>query len=164
MCAEINPALLTGIFALSGVALSQATTATLSFLDKSHKRKVLLREKYEELSSCFLASFEMPQKLMIYQGSTEAIHPLTHQVYGNKMNMLALLYFPQLQEIIGHYIESYSSLCLVSFSFYDSNDNRPLGTQINQNQDYIKVSNEHISARDRLQDEIQRHSAMYTNV
>ncbi|HIJ90085.1 MAG: hypothetical protein OEV89_04890 [Desulfobulbaceae bacterium] len=164
MCAETSAAILAGTFALAGVALSISTSALLSLWDKNHKRKVLLREKYEELSYRFLASFEMPQKLMSYQGNKEEVLSLTHQKYGNQAHMLALLYFHQLQESTGQYIQTYSNLCVVSHSLYNPNNNLLLGEQVYDNPKYIAARNAHIAARDHLQEQIKKYATKYANV
>jgi hypothetical protein len=164
MCAETNTALLTGTFALAGVALSIATSALLSWWEKSHKRKVLLREKYEEFGFLFLSSFDMPQKLMNYQGNTGELLSQTHQIHGNKMYMLALLYSPELQKLVGEYIHSYSELCIVAHSLYDQKSELLLGEQIHNHPKYMTAAERHISARDSLQGEISEYAVKYATV
>lgn len=53
---EIIVAIIAASSALAGVTISAVIALCLSYFDKRHKKQVLLREKYEEMMSCFSAS------------------------------------------------------------------------------------------------------------
>lgn len=108
----------------------------------------------------FLDSMKLPSDLM-KATSTEAILSLTHQESANKAQMLAVVYFPPLQQSIGQYSDSYSELCLVVTSLYTPQDNRHLGMQVFDNPTYIEARNKHIAARDNMQDQIEFYAPTY---
>ena len=156
----IDPLLLPVLSALGGVALAQGVAMLQSWLERENKRQILLRTKYEELAIHFLTSLKLPQDLMMAR-STEAILETTLQTSGNQVHMLALVYFPLLQEATGQYIESYSSLCRTSAALYNSSDKLLLGEQIGRKPEYIAARNAYLSARNNLQDRIQQHAQKY---
>lgn len=146
--------------ALGGVALAQGVAMLQSWLDRRNKHEILLRTKYEELGAHFLDSMKLPHALM-QATSTEAILALTHQESANKARMLAVVYFPPLQQSIGQYSDSYSEICLVVTSLYNPQDKRHLGMQVFDNPEYVDARNKHIAARDFLQDQIEFHASTY---
>lgn len=152
--------LLPVLSALGGVALAQCVAMFQSWLDRKNKREILLRTKYEELGSHFLDSFKLPQALLMCASDEEAL-TVTHQTDGNKVHMLALVYFPLLRQATGKYVESYSELCKTAISLYNSKDKGVLGAQIFNKPEYIKASGAHIAARDYLRDQIETYSATY---
>jgi hypothetical protein len=145
---------LVGVIAAQGVAMLQ------SWLDRKHKREILLREKYEALGLHFLDSMKLPHELM-GATSAEAVLALTRQESANKAQMLALVYFPKLRQPIGQYSDSYSALCLAATSLYNPEDKRRLGAQVFDKPQYIDARNAHLAARDHLQDQIEMHSVIY---
>ena len=124
----IDPLLLPVLSALGGVALAQGVAMLQSWLDRKHKREILLRTKYEELGLHFLASMKLPGELLKCE-SHEATLEVVHQGDGNKIHMLALVYFPLLRQATGNYIQSYSALASTAIALYNPDDNRPLGKQ-----------------------------------
>lgn len=147
--------------ALSGVALAQGVVMLQSWLDRRNKREILHRTKYEELGLHFLASMQLPQKLMMCSSHEETL-TVTHQVDANKIHLLALVYFRLLQQATGQYIETYSALCETAISLYNPHDKRLLGEQVFSKPEYIATRrNKHVAARDYLQDQIEAHSGTY---
>ena len=149
------------LLVMSGVFISQMVAMLQSWLDRKHKRQILLRTKYEELGAHFLDSMKLPHALMKCT-STEDILETTLQASGNNAHLLALVYFPELLPATGRYIESYSALCLTATSFYNPQDKRHLGMQVFDKPEYIEARNNHMGARDHLQDQIEIHAPSYT--
>ena len=156
----IDPLLLPVLSALGGVALAQGVAMLQSWLDRKHKREILLRTKYEELGLHFLASMKLPGELLKCE-SHEATLEVVHQGDGNKIHMLALVYFPLLRQATGNYIQSYSALASTAIALYNPDDKRMLGTQGVGKQAYADARNAHVAARDFLQDTIELHAAKY---
>lgn len=146
--------------ALLGVLVAQLVAMIQARLERQHKREILLRTKYEELGMCFLASMKLPEALLLCETHEQTLTVL-HQTEANKAHLLALVYFPQLRQATGRYIESYSALCASSISLYDPQDKRVLGMQVFNRPEYIAARNAHLTARDGLQDQIQIHSVTY---
>ena len=103
---------------------------------------------------------KLPHALMTCT-STEDILVLTHQASGNNAHLLALLYFPLLRQATGQYIDSYSELLLTATSLHNLQDKKPLGMQVFDKPEYIKACNNHLSARDHLQEQIETHAPTY---
>src|SRR3990172_3960470 len=97
--------------ALGGVALAQGVAMFQSWLDRKNKREILLRTKYEELGLHFLDSMKLTNKMMLCASHEETLTVL-HQTDANQAHLLALVYFPLLQQATGRYIESYAALCM----------------------------------------------------
>ncbi len=148
------------LLALFGVLVSQLVSMIQSRLERQNRRDILLRTKYEELSDHFLDSMKLPHTLMTCVNTEQAL-ALTHQASGNKAHSLALLYFPLLRSATGQYIQSYATLCETSLSIYNPDDERVLGMQIFDKPEYIAARNNHLAARDALQDQIQKHAPTY---
>ena len=102
----------------------------------------------------------MPGALLLCATHEEAL-AVTHQEEGNKMHLLALVYFPLLRNATGKYIESYADLCEMAISLYNPDDNRPLGIQVVNNPQYRVASDTHFEAKGNLHDQIEKHSAVY---
>jgi hypothetical protein len=145
---------------LGGVALAQGVAMIQSWLDRKNKREVLLRTKYEEMGLCFLESVKSPGELMLCATHEETL-AATQQTEGNKIHLLALVYFPLLRHATGQYIESYSVLCEVAISLYDPGDKRVLGVQVSKKHEYVAVREAYFAARDHLQDQIEAYSKIY---
>jgi hypothetical protein len=148
------------LLALLGVLVSQLVAMLQARLERQNRREVLLRTKYEELGAHFLDSMKLPHALMTCTG-TEDILVLTHQTSGNNAHLLALLYFPSLRQATGQYIDSYSALLMTATSLYNPNDKRPLGMQVFDKPEYIQVRDNHLVARDHLQEQIEAHAPTY---
>lgn len=152
--------LLPVLSALGGVALAQGVAMLQSWFDRQNKRDILLRTKYEELGLYYLESMKLPGALMLCKTREETLS-IVLQPDGNKMHLLALVYFPLLRDATGKYIDSYSDLCEVAMSLYDPKDNRPFGMQILSKQEYVDASNAHAKASNTLQNQIELHSVTY---
>ena len=155
------PDLLIGaLLTLLGVLVAQLVSMLQARLERQNRRDILLRTKYEELGVHFLDSMKLPHALMTCT-STEDILVLTHQASGNNAHLLALLYFPLLQQSTGQYIESYSSLLMVATSLHNPQDKRRLGIQVFDKPEYIQARNNYLTARDYLQDKIEFYASIY---
>ena len=146
--------------ALGGVALAQGVAMLQSWIDRQNKREILLRTKYEELGEHFLASIALPAQLLKCATHEETI-ATTQQTDSNKAHLLALVYFPELRVATGQYIEAYSALCSTAIALYNPDDKRILGFQVPSKPEYVVARNAYLAARNRLQDEIEKHASAY---
>lgn len=147
--------------ALCGVIVSQAATAILAWIDRRHKRRILLREKYEELCLSFLASFDLPQKLLAHEHKNDEVRSLVLQKDANHAHMLALLYFQELLPSLERYTQTYSDLCVVCFGLADPSLQSSIGGQVCSAPEYITARDAHILARDSLREKIEKHASKY---
>lgn len=148
------------LLALLGVLVSQLVAMLQARLERQNKREILLRTKYEELAVHFLDSMKLPHALM-EATTNEETHRVTHQTSANHAQMLALVYFPLLQQATEQYTESYSALCLTAVSLYNPEDKAMLGAQVFDKPEYIEASKNHCDARDDLAAQIKAHAPTY---
>lgn len=160
MTENILIAIVSATSALLGVLVASAVAMVQPWYNRKYTREVLLREKYEELGLHFLDSMKLPGELLTCTSHEETL-AVTHQSSGNKAHLLALVYFPILQQATGRHIESYSNLCLATLSLYDPTDSRRVGEQVFNQPQYVAARDQHIAARDALQEEIQRNAHIY---
>jgi len=157
---SLSDAIAGAAIALCVVLVSQLVAMIQSRLERENRKHVLLRTKYEELGLCFLESMMLPAKMLLCTTQEETL-AVTHQIDGNKMHLLALVYFPRLREATGKYIETYSNLCEGALSLYNPEDSRPLGMQVVKRDIYIAASNAHFEAKGYLHDQIEKYADLY---
>ena len=148
------------LLALLGVLVAQLVAMLQARFERQHKREILLRTKYEELGLHFLDSMKLPGELIQCEND-EQTRAWIHQSSANHAQLLALVYFPLLQQATEQYTESYSALCLAAISLYNPEVKTMLGTQVFDKPEYIVASNNHREARDNLAAKIKIHAALY---
>jgi len=112
MIEELKIPIIAATSALSGVVISQAISILLLFLDKRHKKHVLLRQKYEEMMFLFQSSLGYFQDVQNCK-TFDQLYQLSNSPEAGKAYGLALLYFPCLVEPLNDYT-------VAQVSFYDS--------------------------------------------
>ena len=143
------------VLALSGVLFAQFVSMLQSWPDRRNKREILLRTKYEEMGRHFLASIEMPGRLLSCT-TDEEIHAVTHQTGANQAALLALIYFPELRKPIQLYVESYQTLCLVASELYFANpQEKSVGLVVNSLPAYKLASQAHLTERTNVTNKIE---------
>lgn len=114
---EILTAIIAASAALGGVIISQAISIFLTFLDKRHKRQILLRQKYEEMMIHFSDSLSWIQDLHCCRTRHE-LFAQAQSPPARKALSLCLLYFPDLSSTANQYVlaqQSYYSFVVDSF-------------------------------------------------
>lgn len=155
----MKPELLTAIIAataaLSGVIISQAISIFLSFLDKRHRRAVLLREKYEEMM------FQFQDSLTYYSqvGTCKDLDSLlqnSHSVSAQRTLGLALLYFPKLAPALEDYCRAQVSYYSVIVSLYKPDIPATAAAQarVHNKQAVEDVERKLFSSKDKVLDEL----------
>lgn len=132
-----------------------------SWLDRRNKRETLLRTKYEELGTNFLASAKPLGKLLSSR-TVEELDALMTQEDAYKAHLLALVYFPELKHATEHYLESYAALLIKVSAIFRPSDTRVVGLQVAGNQDFKVVKDACSASRLQLEREIERHARKYT--
>jgi len=102
----MSAAMISAVSVLSGVFISQAFSLLLSIFDKRHEKKVLLRQKYEEMSFYFADSLEWIKMLHSASQSRQQLLSLTPPPESRKVLSLCLLYFPSLLDCANQYLYS----------------------------------------------------------
>ena len=149
------------LLALLGVLVSQLVAMLQARLERQHKREILLRTKYEEFGRHFLASTEMPGRLLSCKDHEE-MQGVLHQTAANQAQLLALIYFPPLRKPIERYVSSYQNLCLVVASLYFQNPNaETVGGSVFNHPDYQMASIAHRAEKEELANQIETHATTY---
>jgi hypothetical protein len=149
--------------ALAGVVVSAAVATTQSWLDRRHKRKELLREKYEAMAMLFLDSMKWPSYLL-YATSSSQIADSSHPLSANKVHMLCTVYFPRFRAKSGAYIDACTALYdarshSITLMRRDRLANGPLTILITRTREMFSLPQ-----KDNLQSKIERHANDYAAV
>lgn len=94
--------------ALAGVVVSQASAAILAWRERAYQRRILLREKYEEMGHLLSDSFQPIQDLLSAT-TTDYILKNAQNIPARRMYTLTLLYFPLLKQEASSYLDSFVS-------------------------------------------------------
>ena len=158
---EIKIAILTGIFALAGVLISQIQTWISSWIDHKYQRNVLLRTKYEEMTLLFLDSLRWSTDLTSC-ASPEGILAISQATNANKVHMLCSIYFPLLREVSGKCLDACSSFYQTVVSSYNPLSSVLLGQQVGNLQSYKEARDILLDAKNLLKDQITIHAKIYS--
>ena len=150
------------LIALLGVLVAQLVSMLQARLERQHKREILLRTKYEEFARHFLASIEMPGRLLTCT-TDEEIHSVTQQTDANQAALLALIYFPEFREPMQRYVESYQALCLVASELYiERPQAKSVGLAVHGLSAYQAASQAHMAQRHNIANKIEGYAPKYT--
>ena len=136
--------------ALSGVILSQLICTLNNYLERRHRKNVVLQQKYEEVSSLLVSSLQWFPLLSSCK-STAEIAPLCHPTDAMKMYSLCLIYFPNLIELSGKFLNSLSSIYSSIIKNYNQNLTETAGSQAILNPNHENIVNESTKIRQELQ-------------
>ncbi len=103
---------------LSGVIISQSITLLLSFLDKRHKKQILLRQKYEEMVFHFNESLLYPTEVDSCKTIDQIVSKI-HNIPAMKAISLARLYIPDLEMPLENYIRKNMALFSETIDCFD---------------------------------------------
>ena len=90
--------------AIAGTIVTQIVSVLLSYLDRKHQKKVLLREKYEELALLINESGEWLSNKMTAVTISELT--LDGPEKARKATVLAHIYFPKLRDACECYVNT----------------------------------------------------------
>lgn len=153
--------IISALSVLAGVAISQWASAFHDDREREYKRKVPLREKYEEMAKCFLDSMRRAGDLMHAKNQQE-MQVLLADHGANNCNLLCLLYFPELQECSSRYLDANMALLQSIICSYSPLDARSFGEQTVGNKNYEAANAAYHEIRNEFISEIQTHAATYS--
>ena len=163
MSPEIKIAIIASSSAILGALISQITTLAISWLDKRHRKQVLLRQKYEEMMICFSDSLEW---IVYLNGSTsqESVFSLAQCQPARKALSLCLLYFRKDLGIAANdYILAQHSYYKVLIEVYDKKDKNTAGGQAtSKNPNYNEALKNLFEKKDRFENLIISNSSKHT--
>lgn len=155
-------ALISASIALGGVAVAQATAMFQSWLERKHKKAILLRTKYEELAEHLNDSLAWAMDCMRAITFTE-LNARAQPLAARKAYTLCLLYFPLLKNHANRYVQAsvaFSNTLVESFEPTTGLDaggqaSKNLGTKFEAACEALRA------AREALDMEIQRCANVY---
>lgn len=159
---QISIAIISASAALSGVIVSQAISLLLSFLDRNHKKQILLRQKYEEMMFHFQDSL-FHRTTLEDAATLDQVLSAAASVPLMRALGLCLLYHPNL-------VKSVESYCNVSMALYDLivtvyNPNIPgkAGDQVRvrAKKEYEYLNQKLFQAKDEVMDAINKNIKKY---
>ena len=148
MYQEIWPQIISAVSVILGFLVSQLATEVHNYYARKHKRKILLREKYEEMLFHFSASLEY---LLYLNGSTsqESVLSLAQCTDARKALNLCLLYFEDLVHPANDYVVDLRSYYESVIRSYDKNDSCTAGGQaVLKSPDYNNALKNYFSKKD----------------
>ena len=98
-------ALISSSSAIAGAVISQAISLLQGSLDKKHQRRILLRERYEQLADHISESTAWPSTLLACK-SIEELTVVPHPTHARKALTLSSIYFPALQDVCQNYVNA----------------------------------------------------------
>ena len=137
---EILTAIIAASAVLAGVLISQAISIFLSFLDKRHKKQILLRQKYEEMMVHLSDSLSWIQDLHCCR-TREELFAQAQSPPARKALSLCLLYFPDIADTANQYVLAQQEYYGFVISTFDKNLPINAGGQALVHQEGKELSN-----------------------
>jgi hypothetical protein len=163
MSQEIWPQIISAASALSGFLVSQLATEVHEYYARKHQRKILLREKFEEMLFHFSTSLEY---LVYLNGSTsqEAVYALAQCPDARKALNLCLLYFEDLIHPANDYVLSLRLYYECVIRAYDKTDSCTAGGQaaFKSPDDYNNALKNYFAKKDAFEHLIMSKVSKYT--
>ena len=157
---SIAAPIIAAVSALSGVALTLISSAIFSSKEREHKRKILLREKYEELAILLVDSLESYLTLLSSSTSQELLLHARH-AHAQKVDVLARLYFPELKQLTSNYLFSLVAFQNSLAANYKPELKESAGVQ-GANSVTVKAAQQNLeSAKTSLDAAIEKHASKY---
>ena len=149
---KIIVAVISALSALTGAFLSQFLVFVRDKMDKSHKRNVFLREKYEEMSYLTISA----QEWMASAANAKSLSNLSSKppVDARKALVLANIYFPKLREPTQEFLNACVNFQMVLIDNHEFKEDISVGAQAaHKNQAAFEQSSEAISSAVRILDD-----------
>ena len=160
MSQEIQTALIAAASAIAGSLISQITPAVLSFFDKRHQRKVLLRQKYEEMALLYVDSLHW----FLSVGAATSIEELMKLALPEnqkRMQILCSVYFPKLSEPAVQYANACNSFYQSITKEFKSDLKIPASIQAEAREEHKAIAKKVTADRQAFDSAIIRYSKEY---
>ena len=168
MDTQIKTSLIVAFSTIIGVLISQGISSLNSFLNKRYQKRLLLRQKYEEMMFYFQDSLSFPNKV----GACKTLKELdeldqeNQLLPANRAAGLALLYFDHLVPFFNNYIKCLLAYYNIILDSFNQNENGSTGAQaiLFNKHKFEKVKNNLFRAKKDLLKEIQASASKYTKI
>ena len=147
--------------AIAGAAITQIVGVFLAHLERRHKRKVLLREKYEELALLVQESMSWPSDQMNAKSLSDLRD--SYPSKARKATVLAHIYFPKLRDACENYVNASVSFNIVLVDNHEFNQGYDVGTQAaHANPQALETAANNLQVcRQSLEDKIIQYASSY---
>lgn len=147
--------------AIAGALVTQLFTVLQHFLERKHRRLVLLREKYEQLASLVSDSHEWIGQQM--KSKTLADLQGSFPEQAKKAMVLAHIYFPKLHSPCESYVNACAVFQAALVDNHEFNAEINVGTQaVRKNPEHLRQVMSHIrDSRQRLDEAIVKYASKY---
>ncbi|HHY0435698.1 TPA: hypothetical protein ACVU31_002487 [Vibrio parahaemolyticus] len=141
-------AVVSAVSAIVGVIISQISVLLKEHLNKKHLKRILLREKYEELADCIQSAVVTSNKAADCRSISELMSFGINEPLRKAMS-LSLIYFPEFKDAVGHFQNMYISYYNVLTKNYRRQIDETVGTQAAEHniEAYTKTANDFLFAR-----------------
>lgn len=147
--------------AIAGAAITQIVSIFLSHLERRHQKKILLREKYEELALLVHESTSWASEQM----SAKSLADLRSGFPENarKATVLTHIYFPKLRDACENYVNACAKFNVVLVDNHQFHPDHDCGTQAaDANPEALRVAAENLrSCRQEIEDKIVEYASDY---
>lgn len=146
--------------ALCGVVVSGVFALILAGSARKYQRKILLREKYEELAKSLVDSLEDYLNLLASNNHHELLLHSRH-AHAQKVDVLARLYFPELKQSASEYLISLVAFQNSLAANYDPKIKESVGVQ-GANSQKVNIAQKQLeTAKQFLELAIEKHANKY---
>lgn len=160
MSQEIKIAIIAALSAAIGAVVSQSMTFFLSWLDKRHQKKVLLREKYEEMALLYVDSLDWFQSA----GSStnfEQLQAFSFPKKARQVQVLCSVYFPELLDYINEYVGACNAYYKSILEGFDHTINVNAMIQAQTKEKHVQLMPKISAAREGFDEAIKKYSSKY---
>ena len=155
-------ALIAASSAIAGATISQFVSILRDWLNKRHQRKILLREKYEELANLITHS----QEWVTFQLGAQSLAELNSRPpqEARKATVLSHIYFPLLQDACQNYVNASAAFQSMLIENHQFAPGQTAGAQaVRQNENaFMQAINNVQQCRDELDKQIIKYAKQYT--
>ncbi|ENM0969196.1 hypothetical protein AB6R08_004477 [Vibrio parahaemolyticus] len=163
MANTILVAVVSAVSAVVGVIISQISVLLKEHLNKKHLKRILLREKYEELADCIQSAMVTSTQVADCRNISELMSFGINEPLRKAMS-LSLIYFPEFKGAVGHFQNMYIAYYNVLTKSYSRQIDETVGTQAaaHNREAYMKTSNDFVLARHEIDVLLEQFAPKYT--
>jgi hypothetical protein len=155
--------LIGGGLALAGTVVSQVFGLFSGWLDRRHKRRVIHRERLEELTDCVAKTLLWFPKLSAGRTISD-IQEAQPPTEARRMVCLAILYFPQLKNAVADYSNGLAKFYHWTTDCFNPMAPASAGAQAAMSPDCEQRNKEITMLRQKLDNEIEKEARRYMSV
>lgn len=157
---DIIALLVGGGLAIAGTVVSQVFGLLVGFLERRNKRRIVQRERFEELADCVAKTLEWFPKLSQCRSIAEFTNcqPPTD---ARRMVCLSILYFPELKIAVAEYSNGLARFYQWNVDWFNPKVPATIGAQSSMAPDAKEENHRIIVLRQKLDNAIEQAASKY---